>query len=273
MAYENILYAVDDRVATITLNRPKKMNAMSLALCNEVKDAVAKADADPDVRVVIVTGAGGKAFSAGYDLLDADAAKYRDKGIEGWNWRMNHDLNYNSCVWRCSKPTIAMINGFCLAGALEFAQMHDIRYCSDDSKFGVVETRFAAAIACLSMPWVIGARCRELIFTGDTIGAEEALRIGLVNKVFPKADLEKEVMKIAKRMSRVALSCLQWNKRALNQTYNIMGMQTALQYGAEAGSIMDAQESPELKEFNRLRHTVGLAEAMKWRDDQFKQFE
>ena len=69
----------------------------------------------------------------------------------------------------------------------------------------------------MSMPWVIGARCRELIYTGDTIGAEEALRLGLVSRVFPKKDIERETMKIAKRMSRVALACLQWNKRALNQ--------------------------------------------------------
>ena len=273
MAYENILYATDDRVATITLNRPKKMNAMSLALCREVKDAVAKADADPEVRVVILTGAGGKAFSAGYDLLDPEGATYRDKGIEGWHWRMNHDLEYNKSVWKCSKPVIAMINGFCLAGALELVQMCDVRYCSDDSKFGVVETRFSAAIACLSMPWVVGQRCREYIYTGDTFGAEEAARIGLVSRVFPKADIEKEVTKIAKRMSRVALACLQWNKRAINNTYQTMGMNSALQYGAEAGAILDATETPELKEFNRLRHTVGLGEAMKWRDDQFKKFE
>ncbi|MFO0997637.1 MAG: enoyl-CoA hydratase/isomerase family protein [Alphaproteobacteria bacterium] len=272
MAYENILYAVDDRVATITMNRPTKMNAMSLDLCAEVKNAVAKADADPEVRVLILTGAGGRAFSAGYDLADPKAAHYRDN-VATWNARMNHDLDYNYSVWRCSKPVIAMISGYCLAGALELAQMCDIRYCSDDSKFGVVETRFSAAIACLSMPWILGPRCRELIYTGDTFGAEEAYRLGLVSRVFPKKDLERETMKIAKRMSRVAIACLQWNKRALNQTQVAQGLAAALQYGAEAGSILDGTETPELKEFNRLRSTEGLAAAMKWRDDQFKQFE
>ena len=273
MAYEHILYATDDRVATITMNRPTKMNAMSLDLCAEVKAAVTAADADPEVRVVILTGAGGKAFSAGYDLADPKAKSYRDRGIEGWHWRMNHDLDYNYSVWRCSKPVIAAVDGFCLAGALELAQMCDVRYCSDDARFGVVETRFSAAIACLSMPWVIGARARELIYTGDIFGADEALRLGLVSRVFKKAEFHAETMKIAKRMSRVALACLQWNKRALNQTQVAQGMASALQYGAEAGAILDATETPELKEFNRLRNTVSLAAAMKWRDDQFKQFE
>lgn len=162
MAYQHILYTVDDRVATITMNRPKQLNAMSLELCAEVKDAVAKADADPEVRVVILTGAGGKAFSAGYDLNDPRQAEFR-KSIAGWTKRIHMDLDYNSCVWRCSKPVIAMIDGYCLAGAMELAQMCDIRYCSDDSKFGVVESRFSTGISCLSMPWVVGQRCREYI--------------------------------------------------------------------------------------------------------------
>ena len=272
MTYENILYAVDDRVATITMNRPTKMNAMSLDLCAEVKDAVAKADADPEVRVVILTGAGGKAFSAGYDLADPKAAKYREN-VATWNARMNHDLDYNYSVWRCSKPVIAMIDGYCLAGALELAQMCDVRYCSDDSKFGVVETRFSAAIACLSMPWVIGARCRELIYTGDTIGSEEAYRLGLVNRVFPKKDLARETMKIAKRMSRVAIAALQWNKRAIHNTFETMGLRAALQYGVEACTILDAQGTPEYTTFDEIRRTKGLGEAMQWRDAQFAPFE
>ena len=272
MSYQHILYAVDDRVATITMNRPKQLNAMSLELCAEVKDAVAKADADPEVRVLILTGAGGKAFSAGYDLNDPQQAEFR-KSIEGWTKRIHMDLDYNSCVWRCSKPVIAMIDGYCLAGAMELAQMCDIRYCSDDAKFGVVETRFSTGISCLSMPWVVGHRCREYIFTGDTFGAEEAASIGLVSRVFPKASLQAEVTKIAKRMSRVALACLQWNKRAINNTYASMGMPAALQYGAEAATILDATDTPEKTKFNEIRYGDSLGAAMKWRDAQFKPFE
>lgn len=270
-AFRVVKYHADDRVATITLNRPEKMNAMSLELCAEVKRAVQMADDDPDVRVVIVTGAGGKAFSAGYDLGDSDQEGL--KGIDYFNKRLNHDLQYTYSMWNCSKPTIAMIDGYCLAGALELVQMCDIRYCSDVSRFGVVETRFSAGIATLAMPWVVGARCREFIYTGDMFGAEDALRIGLVNRVFPKADLEKEVMKIAKRMSRIALAALQWNKRAINNTYDTMGFASALRYGVEACSIMDATETPEYQAENEIRLTKGVTEALKWRKSLFAPFE
>ena len=274
MDYKTITYGVDDRVAVITFNRPERMNAMSLELCAEVKHAVQAADDDRDVRVVIVTGAGGKAFSAGYDLDDPAEAAVRGKRTPSdWRDRLNHDLQYTYSVWRCSKPVVCMINGYCLAGALEFAQMCDLRYCSDDSKFGVVETRFSNGIATLAMPWVIGPLSREYIYTGDMFGAEEALRIGLVNRVFPKADLEKETMKIAKRMSRVALAALQWNKRAVNTTFEAMGFNAAMQYGVEACSLLDATETPEFKAFEEIRKAKGLTEAIKWRRALFAPYE
>ena len=271
MGYETILYQVDDRVAVITLNRPERMNALSQKLCAELPQAVQAADQDPEVRVLVLTGAGGKAFSAGYDIKESAQAPKRSLG--DWRERLNRDLQFTYSVWNCGKPVIAMISGYCLAGALEFAQMCDIRYCSDDSKFGVVETRFANGIATYIMPWILGARCRELIYTGDTFDADRAFRLGLVDRVFPKADLERETMRIAKRMSRVALAALQWNKRAINNTFDTMGLRAALQYGVEACSILDAQGTPEYTTFDEIRRTKGLGEAMQWRDAQFAPFE
>jgi enoyl-CoA hydratase/carnithine racemase len=249
------------------------MNAFSLELCDEVVHAVAAADRDPDVRVVIVTGAGGRAFSAGYDLSEDSDESNGHRSADEWNRRLNHDLEFTYSVWRCSKPVIAMISGYCLAGALEFSQMCDIRYASDDSKFGVVETRFSSGIATLAMPWIIGTRCREYIYTGDMFDAQEAFRLGLVNRVFPKADLEQETIKIAKRMSRVALAALQWNKRAINTTYETMGFQAALRYGVEACSLLDATETPEFKAFEEVRASKGLTEAIKWRRALFAPYE
>ena len=112
----------------------------------------------------------------------------------------------------------------CLAGALEFAMCCDIRICSDISTFAALEARFSNGIATMIMPWLIGQRARSLIYTGDTIDAQEAFRIGLVDKVYPKAGLQAEVTKFAKRMSRVSLACLQWDKRAINQTFETMGL-------------------------------------------------
>lgn len=268
--FKTLLYEADDRVAVITLNRADKMNALSLELCAEMRVAVRTADQDPDVRVVVIKGAGDRAFSAGYDLGEEGSEL---KTIQDATDRLNHDLDFTYSVWNCSKPVIAMINGYCLAGGLEFAQMCDIRYASEDSRFAVIETRFSNGVASLAMPWVIGPLARELIYTGDMIDAQTALRIGLVNRVFPKADLEAEVMKIAKRMSRVALAALQWNKRAINHTYETMGFGAALKYAVEACAIMDSVGTPEMQRFDELRRTDGLQAALAWRRAQFEPFE
>ncbi|MBV9786236.1 MAG: enoyl-CoA hydratase/isomerase family protein [Acidisphaera sp.] len=271
MAYATITEETDDRVAVITFNRPERLNAFSLELRGEVADAVAKADRNPDIRVIVITGAGDRAFSAGYDIKQsAEAPK---KTVAEWRDRLAGDYDFTFSVWDCSKPVIAMINGYCLAGALEFAQMCDMRYCSDDARFGVVETRFSSGVVTMIMPWIVGARARELVYTGDRIDAAEALRIGLVNRVFPKAELRQETMKIAKRMSQVALACLQWNKRSINNSYHAQGFHAAMRYGLEACTILDATETPEYQRFDELRRSKGLNEAMRWRDDQFRQYE
>lgn len=127
MAHQDLLYAVEDRVATITLNRPTRMNALSQGLVDAFMETIATADADPDVRVVIVTGAGGKAFSSGYDVKELiDKPK---RSLAEWRARMQKDIRFTYSVWDCSKPVIAMIDGYCLAGGLEFAMCFDMRYC------------------------------------------------------------------------------------------------------------------------------------------------
>ena len=269
--YSAIEYDTDDRVAIITFNRPKQLNAFSLELCHEVMDAIGQADRDPDIRVLIVTGAGDKAFSAGYDIKDEDEAM--KSSVEDWWENLNKDFDFTFSPWNCSKPVIAMIDGYCLAGGLEFAQMCDVRYCSQNSSFGVVETRFSAGIVTLAMPWIIGPRCRELIYSGDTFDAEEAYRLGLVDRVFPKDELRADTIKRAKRMSQVATSCLQYNKRALNNTYEGMGFNTAMRYGVAIATLSDSTKTPEFAAFDRVRREKGFKAALKWRDDQFNKYE
>lgn len=274
MAYRNILFEVDDRVARITFNRPKKMNALSRALLAELQDALACSERDPEVRVVVVSGAGGRAFSAGYDLEDpeSEAKSGEDRPLEEFERRNNKEIQFNYTPFAYSKPVIAMIDGYCLAGALAFALMCDLRYCSDDSRFAVTETRFAAGTPTLALPWVIGQRCRELIYTGDMFDAQEADRLGLVNRVFPKGHLDEEVMRIAKRISRVAMPTLVWNKKALNNTLRVAGFEAAMQYGASMSLIMEKSES-EFKRFSELQRTEGLEAALKWRESVFAPFE
>jgi enoyl-CoA hydratase len=270
LSYQHILYTAEDRVATITLNRPKQHNALSEALVEELIAAVAAADKDPDIRVLIVTGAGGKAFSAGYDMKESAAKP--DHSFAASRARTHWDLRFVLSVWECSKPVIAMIDGHCLAGAFEFAMFCDSRYCSDASSFACLEARFASAVTTI-MPWLIGQRSRTFIYTGDKFDAAEAYRLGLVDKVFPKQDLQAEVTKIAKRMSRVSLEFLRLNKRSINHTFEAMGFRTSLQHGAELAAVMLSQGSPEGDRFNEIRKSEGLAAALRWRDEQFSPYE
>ncbi|MGY3572999.1 enoyl-CoA hydratase/isomerase family protein [Bradyrhizobium sp. USDA 4504] len=270
MDFQFLKYETDERVATITFNNPGRYNAISSIMKKEFRIAIAKAGDDEDIRVIIVTGAGGKAFSTGYDLGAADIPQ---QSIVDWRNRIADHFDFAYTVWACSKPVIAQIEGYCLAAALEFAQMCDVRYCSEDSKFGVVQSKFSGGVTTLVMPWIIGARCRELIYTGDTIGAEEAKEMGLVNRVFPKDQLQAETMKVAKRMSLVATACLQWNKRAINHTYEVMGFRPATTYGIEACALVQAIDPPEYREFERVRQEKGVKEALNWRDAQFRNYE
>lgn len=271
MSHETLRTEIDDRVATITLDRPDRMNAFSERLTEEFKTAVRQLDQDEDVRVIIVTGAGGKAFSAGYDLKES--VDRLDQTLEQLNDKYAQNHAFTMSVWHCSKPVIAMIDGYCLAGALELALCCDIRYCSDDAEIGVLESRFGGGIGTLIIPWVLGNRCRELVYSGDIVDAQEALRVGLVDRVFPKVHLAAETMRIAKRMSRVAMTCQRWNKRAINQAFETMGLHAALGYGIDAASIARGIGSPERKEFDRIRSEDGLSKALKWRRSLFEPFE
>jgi enoyl-CoA hydratase/carnithine racemase len=271
MDYTELLYSVEDRVASIVFNRPQNQNAFNVKLMDEVVRAVKQADEDPEVRVVIVKGAGGRAFSAGYDLKESAAGPKRT--MADWRKRTQLDIHFTYSVWDCSKPVIALIEGYCLAGGLELAMCCDMRYVSDDSKLAALEARFSGGISTMMMPWLIGQRARALIYSGDTIDAQEAFRIGLVDKVFGKGEIHAEVMKIAKRMSRVSLECLQWNKRSMNQTFEIMGLRSAIQYGSEASAFIFSLGSPEANEFSRIRKEEGMAAAIAWRAAQFAPFE
>jgi enoyl-CoA hydratase len=272
-AFETIKYETDETVAIITLNRPDRLNAMSSELCVELATAIEQADADEEIKVLVVTGAGGRAFSSGYDIGDDSQPAVGEYGVADARVVMEHGLEFTYAPWRCSKPVIAMIDGYCLGGGLEFVQMCDIRYASDDAQFAVIETRFGTGLATMAMPWILGARSRELIYTGDRFGADQALEIGLVNRVFPKAHLRERTLRIAKRMGLVPLNTLQWNKRAINQAYETMGMGSALQYGLEACAIMDATPSPEYIEFDEVMRADGLKAAIKWRDSRFAALE
>ncbi len=269
--FETIELSYDDRIAIITLNAPQTLNAISLKMSEEFPAALKQAEESSDTRVIIVRGSGGRAFSSGYDIAEeTEGARYTPAT---WAARLEHDLAFTLAVWNCKKPTLAAIEGYCLAGGMEFAGMFDIRYCSDDAKFGVVDTRFSTGVSTLILPWLVGARCRELIYTGDIFDAARAERIGFVERVFSKEALYAEVLKIAKRMSMVATECLNVNKQAINQTFETMGLMSALKAGNASAALLNSMDTAEYRQFDQIKREQGMKAALKWRAAQFKPYE
>jgi enoyl-CoA hydratase len=267
--YETILYERRGPVAKITLNRPKVLNALSRQLIEEMHAAFDGLEADEEVRSVVLMGAG-RAFSAGYDLKQGGAQPSR--GVVQWRQQLERDVRFTLRVWDCPKPVIAAVHGYCLAGACDLAMMCDITIAARGTFFGEPEIRFGSGVVTLVMPWVIGMKkTRELLYTGfDRVTAEEALALGLVNRVVEPDRLEAEAMALAEEIARNDPEAIKLTKIALNRTYERMGIKDALAMNLELDTIMEAAETPMRREFNRIRDEQGLKAAIAWRDARFR---
>ena len=200
MAYQDIIYEKKGRIAIITLNRPKKMNAMSALTNAEFMDAKRDFQGDPDVWTLIVTGAGDRAFSSGHDL--------KEDTEEGFSANAPPPVLENAAstenleIW---KPTIAAIRGYCLAGGLEVALECDMRIASEDAKFGlseVLRSLVPGGGGPQRLPRIVPMPIAlEILLTGDMIDAQEALRIGLVNHVVPSDQVMAKAEELANKIS------------------------------------------------------------------------
>ncbi len=220
MEFANVILEKADRIATLTINRPKALNALNKDTLLEIKAAVENVRDDDSIDVLIVTGAGDKAFVAGADItymLDINAMQAREFGQIG--------QAAFSLIETMSKPVIAAINGFTLGGGCELAMACDFRFCTEKSQFGQPEVRLGVTPGfggTQRLPRLVGlGMAKEILYTGDNINAQEALRIGLVNKIIPEAELMEYVKKIAKNISARGAIAVRLCKDAVNE-----GMQT-----------------------------------------------
>ncbi len=196
MDYKNLIVEISDGIGILKINRPKALNALNSETLVEIKDAGEKLGSNPDVRVVIVTGEGGKAFIAGADILEMKDLT----AIEGMAFsQRGHDAF--ATLENMPKPVIAAVNGYALGGGFEVALACDIIYASDKAKVGFPETTlgifpgFGGTQRTAKLAGL--AKAKELIFTARTIGAQEAYEMGLINKVVPHDQLMSEVMAMA----------------------------------------------------------------------------
>jgi len=228
MKFENIIYEKDRErgIAKLTINRPEVRNALNAATRQEIRNAIGEIEKDGDVRVVIITGAGEKAFVSG-----ADITAFKDATpiiMEESASTLGQQLFSN--IENLSVPVIAMINGFCLGGGLELAMCCDIRIASDNAKFGQPEINiglFPGAGGTQRLPRLIGwGKAKELIYTGKIIDAAEAERISLVDKVVPQEKLGEEVNQLAETIASKSPLIIKLVKKVINR-----GMYTDLAAG------------------------------------------
>src|SRR5213595_1681367 len=223
MTYSTIILEKLGAVARITLNRPERANALNGAMLGEIGAALDDAEQDATVRAIVVQGAGA-AFSSGFDLKEQ--MERRPTGIAEWEPILRKDFDTVMRFWHLSKPTIAAVRGACLAGACELALACDLTIAADDAIFGEPELKFGAGIVVMILPWLVGPkRAKELILTGaDHIPAQEALGMGLINRVVPAAELEAAALKLARHIAAIDPMLVKRTKRAINRTFEIMGM-------------------------------------------------
>lgn len=228
MTFKQILYDVDGPLATITLNRPHYKNAQDYLLLDEVDEAMTMAKDDREVRVIIVRGSGG-IFSSGHDLGTPEAIEYREslgaeEGIERYDQFKKYNLDL-LLRWRNHpKPTMAMVEGYCIYAGWMLAACLDIVFAADNAQF------LAGFVEYMSIPWDIGVRrAKELCFESRFISAEEAAQYGLVNRVLPLTDLEKETYAYARRVAENSPEALRFAKIQMNKAQDLQGYTSALE--------------------------------------------
>ena len=251
----------------LTLNRPAKLNALSTELVAALDAAIVAATADPEVRVVVIEGAG-RAFSSGYDLTEE--AEGESTGPVGWRAALAVDVAATLRILDCPKPVIAQIHGYALAGGLELAMACDLVVAAEGTKLGEPEIRYGSAPVTLLMPYLIGQKkTRELLLTGDLIDAVEAERIGLINRVVPLERLAAEVDALADRLARTPPEVMGPTKAMLNRAMDAAGFRMAVEAGLDLGAIVNAADTPEQREWDAIVRRDGLKAALAWRDRRY----
>ncbi|MHB8380812.1 MAG: enoyl-CoA hydratase/isomerase family protein [Candidatus Binataceae bacterium] len=255
MEYETLLYETSGEIATITLNRPARMNAYTAEMGTEIADAMLRADADPAARVIIITGAGNRAFCAGADMaMFASNIKTRESSAsenpEHGGERRGGAVSLPMIMRGLSKPTIAAINGYALGVGCTIPLLFDVRVASDNAKMGVIFPRVGLMSELGSsylMPRLIGlARTAEMMLTGRQYSAEQCLAMGLVSQVFPAAELMPKTRELAAEMLDCSPLSLAMTRQALYQ--GLEGtLETAMQF--EGSALEKCYVSPEHKEY------------------------
>jgi enoyl-CoA hydratase len=271
MEMNSIRYEVVGRVATITLHRPARLNAIDRHMPVELRSAVAQANRDDAVHVIIVTGSG-RAFCSGYDLIDFAQVPGANAGVQDMPWdpmvdfkMMYQNTECFSALWRSYKPTIAKVRGFAVAGGSDIALCCDLIVMAEDAQIGYPPARVWGCPTTAMWVYRVGAeRAKRMLLTGDLISGREAAAMGLVMEAVPEVELDARVMELARRIAAVPKNQLMMSKLMINQAFENMGMSTTQLVATLFDGI--ARHTPEGMWFKQRAEEVGFKQAVSERD-------
>lgn len=256
-------------VRRLTLHRPEVLNALDHGLLDELEAALDAAAADRDVSVLILRGAG-RAFCSGYDLSeDADEGELDE---DAWRAILGASTRRLLKLFDHPKPIIASVHGYCLAGGTDLMLAADLCVAADDAMFGYVDIRFGSGVVSMFLPWVIGVRAaKELLFTGeDRVPAAEAHRLGLVNRVVPRAELDAATLALAEEIAKNEPFVVQMTKRSVHRAWEEAGFRRAMEDNVEFDVLIETANLPQRDEFRRITAEQGLRAAIAWRDARYR---
>jgi len=250
-----LLYELRGRVAYLTLNRPKQLNALCWPLMAALETKLKELERDTKVGVIVLRGAG-KCFSSGYDLYETDPTKmvkgegpadgtHEPKGVPEygrgiWNSRahVQGHINYDIAIWNLWKPVIAQVHGYALAGASTLALACDLTIMADDAKIGYPPNRWLATGDNIGIySFLAGLKIAREMSYGRCLTGTEAVQCGLINRSFPEAQIEAETYKIAAQIAEIDPQLLMLNKMVVNRTWELMGIRTAMEASGEFDSL------------------------------------
>ena len=215
---DTILVERDDTIATVTLNRPEKLNALTKPMWKRLGEVMDELGADDGIRCIVVRGAGEKSFSPGNDISEFEHERANPEQSRAYGAIIASTMD---SVQYCRHPTVALINGICVGGGLEIAGLCDLRICGESSRFGAPINRLGLVMAYRELQALVTAAGRdgalEILLEGRVFGAEEALRKGMVTRVVPDAEVATEAYETAARIAAGAPLVARWHKKFLRR--------------------------------------------------------
>jgi enoyl-CoA hydratase len=276
MAYETLLYEPDAAIATITLNRPERLNTIVPPMPDELQDAVHRAVADPDIRVIVLRGAG-RSFCAGFDF-GGGFHHWDDALTTDGRWDPGKDFALASSdagavpkfmsLWRSPKPVIAQVHGWCVGGGSDMALCADLVIASEDARIGTSYSRMWGCYLTGMWLYRLGlTKAKEYALTGRPLSGVEAVQAGLINAAVPFAHLETEVRERADQLAAIPASQVAAMKLVVNQAYENMGLASTQTLGPILDGLM--RNTPDAHRFIELAEREGVGGAVARRDGPF----